>query len=127
VEGKEDEAMIGVAIREALKDAAYAVDWVKDGQNALESLHVQRHDILLLNLGLPGKDGMEALRKIRAQQNPISLLMLGSGLGQPEGAGDQDRYHLGGLPCGRCAAGSVCPARHPCDHQHRPGEPVHRR
>ena len=45
-------------------------------RTALESLYVQRHDILLLDLGLPGKDGMEALRQIRAQQNPISLFML---------------------------------------------------
>lgn len=34
----EDDAMIGEAIQEALKDACYAADWVKNGQTALTTL-----------------------------------------------------------------------------------------
>ena len=51
----EDDAMIGEAIQGALKDASYAVDWVKNGQTALTTLDCQHYDLVLLDLGLPGK------------------------------------------------------------------------
>ncbi|MDD2463078.1 MAG: response regulator transcription factor [Desulfobulbus sp.] len=72
----EDDPMIGAAIQDALKDASYAADWVKDGQAALDTLRFQPYDILLLDLGLPGKDGVEVLQQIRSQQNPIPLLII---------------------------------------------------
>ena len=71
----EDDAMIGEAMQGALKDAAYAVDWVQDGQAALASLACQHYDLVLLDLGLPGKDGLEVLRNLRAQSNPVPLLI----------------------------------------------------
>ena len=72
----EDDSMIGDAIQGALKDASYAVDWVKDGQAALTALDGQHYDLVLLDLGLPGKGGMEVLASIRAQDNPIPLLII---------------------------------------------------
>ena len=72
----EDDAMIGEAMQSALKDAAYAVDWVQDGQAALTSLVCQHYDLVLLDLGLPGKDGLEVLRSLRAQSNPVPLLIV---------------------------------------------------
>ena len=72
----EDDAMIGEAIQGALKDAAYAADWVQDGTTALASLVGQHYDLVLLDLGLPGKDGLEVLRSIRAKDNPVPLLII---------------------------------------------------
>jgi two-component system OmpR family response regulator len=72
----EDDPMIGEAIQAALKDASYATDWVKDGQTALRSLGCQHYDLVLLDLGLPGKDGLEVLATIRAKDNPIPLLII---------------------------------------------------
>lgn len=72
----EDDPMIGEAVQEALKDAAYAVDWVKDGQTALSTLAYQHYDLALLDLGLPGKDGLDVLASIRSQNNPIPLLIM---------------------------------------------------
>ncbi|MGS0756555.1 response regulator [Roseateles sp. GG27B] len=72
----EDDAMIGEAIHGALKDAAYAADWVKNGQIALTTLGCQHYDLVLLDLGLPGKDGVEVLSSIRARGNPVSLLII---------------------------------------------------
>ncbi len=72
----EDDAMIGEAIQASLKDAAYATDWVKDGAIALASLACQHYDLVLLDLGLPGKDGLEVLRHIRARDNPVPLLII---------------------------------------------------
>jgi two-component system OmpR family response regulator len=72
----EDDAMIGEAIQAALKDASYAADWVKNGQTALTTLGCQHYDLVLLDLGLPGKDGLEVLRSIRAKNNPVPLLII---------------------------------------------------
>ena len=72
----EDDAMIGEAMQGALKDAAYAVDWVQDGQAALASLACQHYDLVLLDLSLPGMDGLEVLRNLRAQSNPVPLLIV---------------------------------------------------
>ena len=72
----EDDAMIGEAIQGALKDASYAADWVKNGQTALTTLGFQHYDLVLLDLGLPGKDGLEVLASIRAKDNPVPLLIV---------------------------------------------------
>jgi len=72
----EDDPMIGEAVHGALKDASYAVDWVKNGQSALTALDCQRYDLVLLDLGLPGKDGLEVLSSIRAADNPVPLVII---------------------------------------------------
>ncbi len=72
----EDDTMIGEAIQAALKDATYATDWVKNGQTALRTLACQHYDVVLLDLGLPGKDGLEVLANIRAKDNPVPLLII---------------------------------------------------
>lgn len=72
----EDDPMIGEAIEGALRDAAYAVDWAKNGQTALKTLSCQHYDLLLLDLGLPGKDGLDVLRTIRANNNNVPLLII---------------------------------------------------
>lgn len=72
----EDDPMIGEAIQEALKDASYATDWVKNGQTALTTLGCQHYDMVLLDLGLPGKDGFDVLASIRTNDNPIPLLII---------------------------------------------------
>ncbi|MFT4040913.1 MAG: response regulator transcription factor [Thermomicrobiales bacterium] len=72
----EDDAMIGAAIQAALKDASYAADWVRNGETALHTLRCHPYDLVLLDLGLPGKDGMEVLGALRARDNPIPLLII---------------------------------------------------
>lgn len=72
----EDDPMIGDAIQGALKDASYAVDWIKDGRTALTTLGDQQYELVLLDLGLPGKDGLDVLASIRANDNPIPLLII---------------------------------------------------
>lgn len=71
----EDDAMISAAVQAALRDAAYAADWVRNGQTALDTLACQHYDLVLLDLGLPGKDGQDVLRAIRARNN-VPLLVI---------------------------------------------------
>jgi two-component system OmpR family response regulator len=72
----EDDPMIGEAIQAALRDASYAADWVKDGQTALGTLSSQHYDLVLLDLGVPGKDGLDVLTAIRSNDNPVPLLII---------------------------------------------------
>src|ERR1700693_607403 len=72
----EDDRMIGEAIASALKDAAYAVDWVRDGLAALSATENQEYDVVLLDLGLPKKDGFETLQSLRTKGNPVPLLVI---------------------------------------------------
>jgi two-component system OmpR family response regulator len=72
----EDDPMIGEAIQGSLRDASFAADWVKNGVTALSTLASQHYDLVLLDLGLPGKDGMEVLRAVREKHNPVPLLII---------------------------------------------------
>lgn len=72
----EDDPMIGQAIQAAMRDGSYAVDWVRNGQRALDSLATQHYDVVLLDLGLPGKDGMAVLQAMRGRQNPVPVLII---------------------------------------------------
>ncbi len=72
----EDDPMIGAAAQAALKDASCAADWVKTGPAGLSALAAQHYDLVLLDLGLPGKDGLDVLRTVRAKNNPVPVLVI---------------------------------------------------
>lgn len=72
----EDDPMIGDAIQRALTDVSYAADWVKNGPAGLAALDTHVYDLVLLDLGLPGKDGLEVLDTLRARNNPVPLLII---------------------------------------------------
>lgn len=61
----EDDRMIGKAVQQALKDAAYAVDWVTDGETAIDAAGSDSYELAPLDLGLPKADGREVLRRLR--------------------------------------------------------------
>jgi two-component system OmpR family response regulator len=72
----EDDPMIGRAVNTALKDAAYAVDWVQDGIAAVTALASQPYNLVLLDLGLPRQDGLSVLRDLRQAGHAMPVLIL---------------------------------------------------
>ncbi|MBT1076248.1 response regulator [Geobacter grbiciae] len=72
----EDDRMIGEAVEQALKDAAYAVDWVRDGIAASDAVETGEYQLVILDLGLPGRDGLEVLRRMRGAGNPAPVLIV---------------------------------------------------
>jgi two-component system OmpR family response regulator len=78
----EDDRMVGAAVAQALKDAAYAVDWVTDGRTAIEAAEVESYDVILLDLGLPGTDGQDVLRRLRqsGRQLPVIIVTARDGI-----------------------------------------------
>lgn len=81
----EDEADLGLAIKQVLVSEKYIVDWVTDGTQAWDYLDSQWTDytIAILDWLLPGLSGLELCQRLRRHQNPLPVLML-TALGQPE-------------------------------------------
>jgi DNA-binding response OmpR family regulator len=61
----EDDAMIGTAVRDRLRSQGIAVNWVRDGRAANAALTGDVYDLLLLDLGLPGREGLAVLKALR--------------------------------------------------------------
>ncbi|WP_407178317.1 response regulator [Bradyrhizobium sp. STM 3562] len=72
----EDDRMIGTAVQQALKDAAYAVDWVTDGETAIHAAESETYELALLDLGLPKTDGRDVLRHLRALGRRLPVIIV---------------------------------------------------
>jgi two-component system, OmpR family, response regulator len=72
----EDDKMIGAAVLQALKDAAYAADWVRDGETAIDAARNETYDIALLDLGLPVVEGRAVLQRFRADGRQLPVIIL---------------------------------------------------
>ena len=72
----EDDAMIGAAVRDRLRSQGFAVDWVRDGRAADMALAAEAYDLLLLDLGLPGREGLAVLKGLRARGSTLPVVIL---------------------------------------------------
>ena len=88
----EDDAMIAEAATCGLKDGGYAVDWIKNGGQAVSAVQAQPYDLILLDLGLPGCDGLRILAELRAAGCSVPILIVT--------ARDDLHSRLGGLDGG---------------------------
>lgn len=72
----EDDQDILRALDKGLRKCGYAVDKAEDGELGLEMLEVNRYDLVILDLNLPGLDGMEVLRRLRLLDQETKVLIL---------------------------------------------------
>ena len=72
----EDERSLCETIVRSLRRLAYSVDFCYDGDKAIELLFVERYDLVLLDLNLPGADGMTVLRTLRQTDRDTKVLIL---------------------------------------------------
>lgn len=72
----EDESKVAEAIRQGLIIERYAVTVASNGDEALRVLTEQPVDLVVLDLGLPGRDGLDVLKAIRRDQLGIPVLIL---------------------------------------------------
>jgi DNA-binding response OmpR family regulator len=71
----EDEIEIARVVRDYLRNAGFEVIVVGDGGSAVASVRSAKPDLLVLDLGLPGRDGLDVAREIRRWSNtPIVML-----------------------------------------------------
>lgn len=72
----EDDGLLGSAVQAGLEQSGYTVDWLRDGRQAAAALRHEEPDLLVLDLGLPGKDGIRVLGELRARQSTLPVLIL---------------------------------------------------
>jgi two-component system, OmpR family, response regulator len=88
----EDDRMIGQGLQTALRQDHHAVDWMHDGESAAHALRTTAFDLMLLDLGLPGRDGLDVLRELRARGDHLPVIILT--------ARDEVRDRIAGLDAG---------------------------
>ena len=71
----EDDPMIGETVLEVLRAEGFATDWVRDGPMAETAATTQTYDLILLDLGLPGKDGLQVLQSLRERGLRLPVLI----------------------------------------------------
>ena len=71
----EDDVMIAQALQSLLVKEQYVVDWAADGVLAEAMASAASYDLVLLDLGLPGKDGLQVLRMLRARGSRVPVLV----------------------------------------------------
>jgi DNA-binding response OmpR family regulator len=88
----EDDPMIAKGLERALRQDGYAVDAVADGRSAAEALRTSVFDLVLLDLGLPGRDGLKVLRELRDRGDSTPVIIVT--------ARDDVQNRIAGLDCG---------------------------
>lgn len=72
----EDDLQIASGVKAGLTSASHEVSVVHDGVYATEHLLREQHDLVILDLGLPGIDGMTLLARYRARNRTTPVLIL---------------------------------------------------
>lgn len=72
----EDDPAIGSAVQKGLEAVGHVCKWVTDGTKGLEVARSQKHDVIILDLMIPGESGLSVLHKIRKDgiQTPVLIL-----------------------------------------------------
>ena len=70
----EDEERLASLVSDYLKAAGYRTRLVTDGTRAMDRIHADEPDLVVLDLMLPGRDGMDICREIRREgQLPVII------------------------------------------------------
>ena len=72
----EDEPRIVRFLARGLESAGHATGSTGDGNLALELALTGEFDLMLLDLGLPGRDGFAVLTELRARRSPLPIIVL---------------------------------------------------
>ena len=74
----DDEQNIVISLEFLMKRAGYAVRVAEDGQAAIDAIHTEAPDLVLLDVMMPKKSGFEVCQEIRADSrfDGVKILML---------------------------------------------------
>ena len=72
----EDENKVASFIKKGLEEEGYAVDHTPDGKIGLMMGLDGVHDLIILDINLPGKDGLSVLKELRQKKVTIPVLLL---------------------------------------------------
>jgi DNA-binding response OmpR family regulator len=72
----EDDPAVASVLEEFLTANGFATSIVRDGRDALDRADSDDFDVVVLDIGLPGRDGMEVLHELRARGRMVPILIL---------------------------------------------------
>lgn len=72
----EDEKKVAGFVKKGLEEGGYAVDWASDGDEGLAMALDGVHDLIILDVNLPGRDGLSVLQEIRKKKISTPVLLL---------------------------------------------------
>jgi two-component system response regulator QseB len=72
----EDDEMIGTSLRAGLRQDGFTIDWVQSAETAQDALATTSYDMMLLDLGLPGRSGLEFLESLRRNKMHLPVLIV---------------------------------------------------
>lgn len=72
----EDDALLGNGLQQGLIQHGFAVDWLRQGEQAETALITHTYDCVVLDWQLPGLSGLDVLRRLRARRDHTPVLML---------------------------------------------------
>jgi DNA-binding response OmpR family regulator len=72
----EDDARVARFVAIGLREQAYAVDVVSNGDDALYQASINPYDAVILDVMIPGRDGFEVCRELRTSGSRVPVLML---------------------------------------------------
>ena len=72
----EDDESLAKFVRQGLETEQYAVDVVKDGEQALSAALAFDYELVILDLKLPKLDGVGVLRHLRVKKPSLPILIL---------------------------------------------------
>jgi DNA-binding response OmpR family regulator len=72
----EDEPRLAAFLEKGLRAGGFVTTVVSDGIGASAMAKDADFDLLILDLGLPGRDGLDVLRDVRAAQNKLPVIIL---------------------------------------------------
>ncbi|MCK5396073.1 MAG: response regulator transcription factor [Gammaproteobacteria bacterium] len=72
----EDDALLGDGICAGLRREDNSVDWVKNGESALNAMLETQYDCVILDIGLPKMSGLDVLHAMRGSDNDTPVLIL---------------------------------------------------
>jgi len=72
----EDEERIAAFVAKGLKAEGHVVTVVADGRSGLDEALGGSHDLVVLDIGLPGMDGFEVLDQLRSQGSRVPVIVL---------------------------------------------------
>lgn len=80
----DDNETLATAIKGALQDQGFGVDWLADGLEGEAFLRQARADVAIIDLNLPGQSGLDIVRALRRGNDATPILILTARTATPQ-------------------------------------------